>query len=274
MVLRQEVFELDVDLLGQGTELPVRLYTTAYHNSNITRVQPQGINCHAVFLVTESEAITYTYELDLRQTAPVPDPRIAHTLNLRFDAYGRTLQSVAVVYPRLVPYVDPASTLKPEQLALIHEVQHERHLAYTETHYTAELSPDPHRHRLPAPCEVLTYELTGANSTNGFAPSAGLYFSLDDLKAFKLSETLPGQGTKPVVPLAYHEQAADDRAHKRIVEWVRMLYFKDDLSGPEQFGKYAWLGLPYETYKLALTDTLLRKVFGNKVKERINRPMR
>ena len=83
----------------KAQKLPVRLYTTAYHNCNITRLQPQGNNRHAVFLVTESEAITYNYELDLRQAPPSPDPRIAHTLNLRFDEYGRALQSVAVVYP-------------------------------------------------------------------------------------------------------------------------------------------------------------------------------
>mgnify|MGYP001591386205 CR=1 FL=1 len=267
MVLRQEVFELDVDALVQEKEVPVRLYTTAYHNSNITRLQPQGINRHAVFLVTESEAITYNYELDLRHTAPSPDPRIAHTLNLRFDEYGRALQSVAVVYPRLVPYAPPRNTLTPEQLALIRAVQSERHLAYTETHFTDELPRDPDRHRLPAPCEVLTYELTGTNSTNGFVPSAGIYFSLDDLKAFALSESLLDQGPNLVALLAYHEQPTGDRerAHKRIVEWVRMLYFKDDLTGPEPFGTNAWLGLSYETYKLALTRDLLGAVFGSKL---------
>ena len=65
MMLRQEVFELDVDALTRGEELPVRLFTTAYHNSNIKCLQPQGTNRHAVFLVTESEAITYNYELAL-----------------------------------------------------------------------------------------------------------------------------------------------------------------------------------------------------------------
>ena len=267
MILRQEVFELDVDALDKGEELRVRLYTTAYHNSDITRVQPQGMNRHAVFLVTESEAITYNYELDLRQETPSPDPRIAHALNLRFDAYGRALQTLAVVYPRLVPYADPTNTLKAEQLALIHNVQSERHIAYTETHFTAELPEDPDRHRLPAPCEVLTYELTGANSTNGFVPSGGLYFSLDDLKAFALSDTLPGQGGETVVSLAYHAQPTGDRerAHKRIVEWVRTLYFKDDLSGPLDFGQPSRLGLTYETYKLALTSDLLNAVFGAKL---------
>ncbi len=267
MVLRQEVFELDVDALAQEREVPVRLYTTAYHNSTITRVQPQGINRHAVFLVTESEAITYNYELDLRQTSPNPDPRIAHTLNLQFDAYGRALQSVAVVYPRLVPFEDPANVLKQDQRDLIRNAQSERHIAYTETHFTEELPEDQDRYRLPAPCEVLTYELSGANSTNGFSPSAGLYFSLDDLRAFALSETLPEQGSKLVVSLAYHEQPTGDRerAHKRLVEWVRMLYWKDDLTSPEPFRTNAWLGLSYETYKLALTRDLLGAVFGLKL---------
>ncbi len=267
MVLRQEVVELDVDALDQGTELPVRLYSTAHHNCNITRLQPQGINRHAVFLVTESEAITYNYELDLRQTAPSPEPRIAHTLNLRFDNYGRAMQTVAVVYPRLVPYADPTTPLTAEQRALIQKVQSERHLAYTETHFTTELPADPYQHRLPAPCEVLTYELTGANSTNGYVPSAGFYFSLDDLKAFALSDSLLDQGGKTVVPLAYHAQPTGDRerAHKRSVEWVRILYFKDDLSGPLDFGQPSRLGLTYETYKLALTSDLLSAVFGTKL---------
>jgi len=265
IVLRQEVFELDVDALVQEKEVPVRLYTTVYHNSTITRVQSQGINRHAIFLVTESEAITYNYELDLRRTSLNPDPRIAHTLNLRFDAYGRALQSIAVVYPRLLPYADPTNTLKAEQLALIRKVQSERHIAYTETHFTAELPDDPDQHRLPAPCEVLTYELTGAGSTNGFSPSAGLYFSLDDFRGFALSQTLPDQGPRPVVSLTYHEQPANDRAHKRLVEWVRMLYWKDDLTGPELFGTNAWRGLLFETYKLALTRDLLGAVFGTKL---------
>ena len=59
-----------------------------------------------MFLVTESEAITYHYELDLRAETLTPDPRIAHTLNLQVDEYGNVLQSVAVVYPRLGRHAD------------------------------------------------------------------------------------------------------------------------------------------------------------------------
>jgi len=267
MVLRQEVFELDADAMARGEELRVRLYTTAYRNCDIKCLQPKRANRHAVFLATESEAITYSYELDLRPPMPAPDPRIAHTLNLSFDDYGRVQQSVAVVYPRRLPYADTGGVLTPEQLALIHAVQGERHLAYAETNFTAKLVPHSHQHRLPAPCEVLTFELTGAESARGFAPSAGGYFTLEVLHEFALSDTLPNQGAKAVTKLDYQKQPSGQHAnaaHKRIVEWVRMLYFKDDLSGPLNFGQPSRLGLTYETYKLALTESLLGDIFADK----------
>src|SRR5262249_9118643 len=49
------------------------------------------------------------------------------------------------------------------------------------------------------------------------------------------------------------------------VEHVRMLFFNDDLSGPLPFRQLSRLGLPYETYTLALTEELLRAVFGDKL---------
>ena len=103
MPLRQEVAELDVAAFhDHGEQVPVRLFSAAQHGCHIRRVQPRGPNRHAVFLVVESEALTYHYELALGgDDVPEPDPRVAHTLNLRFDDYGRPRQSVAAVYPRL-----------------------------------------------------------------------------------------------------------------------------------------------------------------------------
>ena len=81
MALRQEVYELDVDQLEAGKHVPVRLFSTATHNCHVRRLQPNGQNRHAVFLVTESEALDYHYELDLRQ---VTFPEIRKTfLRLR-----------------------------------------------------------------------------------------------------------------------------------------------------------------------------------------------
>ena len=146
MLLRQEIYELDVDALEHGKEQPVRLFSSAYHNCHIRRLQPQAENRHAVFLVTESEAISYHYELDLRQSTLTPDPRIAHTLNLQIDEYGNVLQSVAAAYPRQQQFLD--ASLSPETVDQINAVQGERHLAYTETVHTNDVDePDSYRLR-------------------------------------------------------------------------------------------------------------------------------
>jgi RHS repeat-associated protein len=267
MALRQEAYELDLDALHLRNEhRPVRLFSAAQHNCHIRRVQPRGPNKHSVFLVTESEAVTYNYELALGGTDRLePDPRVAHTLNLRFDDYGRARQSVAAGYPRLGHYDnepgDPAP-LTTEQLALIRETQNELHVAYTETTYAEEL-PAGDDHRLPAPCEVRTYELTGVKPDT----AENRYFTLEALRRFRLDPTLDAQATWQVLPLDYQERPPTGAPHKRLVEHAVTLYFKDDLSGPRALGRPSRIGLTYENYKLALTDSLLRDVFARERKQ-------
>ncbi len=134
-VLRQEIYELDVTALAGGASVPVRLFTTAYRNYLLRRIQPRGDNAHAVFTVAEREAVTCHYDLDLRQLPLRPDPRVTHTLNLRFDEYAHVLQSVVVAYPRLGLFEDDSQLAAglSDVLPLIRTVQREMHLAYTET---------------------------------------------------------------------------------------------------------------------------------------------
>lgn len=242
MMLRQEVYELDVDALEQGEERRVKLFSTAFHNCQIQRLQARDANRHAVFLVTESEAITYHYELDLRAELP-PYPRISHTLNLRIDEYGNVLESVAVAYPRIGRYAD---TSLPEGAEIqIAEVQQERHLVYTENRLTNDvIETDAYRLRLP--CEIKTYELTG------IAPTEGFYYTLEELRLTRIGTAIP--------EIPYHVLPNGNIPQKRLVEWVRMLYFSADLQNPLPWGELNYLGLPYETYKLALTDELLTEI--------------
>ena len=98
MVLRQEVFALDAPETGATDEelqTELKPYSVATHNCNIQLLQPRADNLYGVFLVTESEAIAIQYERD------ETDPRIAHTLNTRFDEFGNVLEAASVVYPRL-----------------------------------------------------------------------------------------------------------------------------------------------------------------------------
>ena len=66
MMLRQEVYELDTDALERGEERAVKLFATEYHNCHLRLLQERAINHHAVVFATESESVTYHYELDLR----------------------------------------------------------------------------------------------------------------------------------------------------------------------------------------------------------------
>jgi RHS repeat-associated protein len=270
MPLRQEIYELDVDALTSGQQQPVKLFAVAQHSCHIQRVQPTGDNRHAVFLVTESEAITYHHELDLT-TNQVPDPRVAHTLNLRVDPYGHVLQSVAVVYPRRRMMV-PAGL--DDSAALIARVQAEPHLAYTEARYTDDNftrnSGVPDVYRIPLPCEVSTYELRGIRETDATVPPGPRdieYVSVDELREYRLSERhQPAAHGLVHVPFIHYHQVPDGTLGKRIVERLRTTYFDDAsaTSAPTNarpFGKHGPRGLKYQDYKLALTKALLDDVF-------------
>ena len=277
MVLRQEVYELDVAALALGEHKPVKLFSAAHHNCHIQRIQPQGPNPNAVFLVTESEAITYHYELDLRLETLAPDPRIAHSLNLRNDEYGNIQQSVSVVYPRIRKEVDSTLLEDAHALKLIQHVQSELHLAYTETRYTIDVpgpgSTDPDNYRLRLPYEVLTYELTGnltgvipqdENHPQPPAEIADRYFTLEELRDYQLSDRYP-DGSRAVENIDYHQLPHPTVLQRRLIEHTRTLFFKESLEGPEPFEKLNRLALTYENYQLALTADLLNQVFADKL---------
>ena len=271
MMLRQEVYELDVNELEKESIITTKLFSTAYHNCHIERLQPLEENAHAVFLTTESEAITYNYELDLKEQEAQPDPRIVHTINLSIDNMGNVLESVAIAYKRTVipssllvniatgniaeqfennavtGYTNYLSQDDATRLTnLLSDVQQEQHLIYTVNNFTGDIN-DVRNYRLRMPCETKTYEVTKVN------PSSGFYFTLNDLK----KANLPA-----VEELQYHQQATKQTPQKRIIEQARTLYFKDDLQNPEALGTLNQLGLVYEKYRLALTSDLLTDIIG------------
>ncbi|MCD9025516.1 SpvB/TcaC N-terminal domain-containing protein [Cohnella silvisoli] len=272
MVLRQEVFELDVKAMAGSVQepvkkpfhKPVKLFSTAFHNCHIHLVQPKADNTHAVFHVTESEAITYHYELELLHGLK-PDPRISHTLNLSIDEYGNIQQSVSVVYPRLIEYTD--DTLNADVQHLIRKVQSETHLIYSERRYTNDVPnavhPDPDDYRLRLPYEVLTYELTGELKTN----TTDRYFTLEELREYKLSDIYQNSSAavKEVAEIAYHKLPDRISPQKRIVEHTRTLFFDKALNKPLALRELNALALPYESYKLALTGDILDIVFADKI---------
>ena len=272
MPLHQEIYELDVDALENDRKhKPVKLFSAATHNCHIQLLQRKADNRHAVFLVTESEAITYHYELDLKPETLQPDPRIAHTLNLKTDDFGNVLQSIAIGYPRRLAFNDV--NLATQDVGRIRDVQRELHLAYAENRYTGDVIGDD-LHRLHVPCEVLTYQLTGIRTDDAALRTSPdrlelSYFTLEELRSFHLSDAHQAatEGT-PVAEIAYHQlphRTTPPIPQKRCVEHVRMLFFNEALDGPTDFGSLGQHGLLYETYTLALTDDLLNAILTDKL---------
>ena len=104
---------------------------------------------------------------------------------------------------------------------------------------------EPDTYRTPMPAETRSYELTRPARPDDSA--VYLFTDLQDLanRAAKISyETLPDLTL----------------IQERLIKGVRILYLKDDLSGPLPLGQLNSLGLVGETYKLAFTSNLAEKV--------------
>lgn len=238
MCLRSESFANDAPLNNPTPEQRQRAltpYSVATHNCVIELVQPKGQNPYAIFIVKESEAITYSYE---RQT---DDPRIAHTLNVKLDEYGNVLESATIVYPRI-----KADTSLPQ---LVQQAQGQVLVTYTCKRFTNDIdTADIHCLRLPS--DVSTYELNGV-------ARAGKLYSLADF------DNILGRAQE----VEYHQlksNPASGTPQKRLIERVATLYRANNLTSPLPQHKLESLALPYESYQLAYTPALIADIYAGK----------
>ena len=255
MMLRQEVYALDVTDSStiEEKKRAAAPYTVVEQNFTLERLQPRLGNRHAVFFAHPREVLSSHYE---RNPA---DPRISHALTLEVDAFGNVLRSLAVAYGRSQASVDPNLTPEDKYKQTRQRADGTRRplITYTLSSYTQNDLPPAvqgsEHHRAPLPAEARTYELTG------FEPAEGASrFSFEEWSRgnFALLES--------ALELSYELPADDTKKQKRLIENVRTLYRKDDLSALSPLGKVESQALPGETYKLALTPSLLAQVFARR----------
>ena len=258
-MLRQEIYSDDAgpSATPEQIERARTPYTVTEQNFTIRALQPRGDNRHAIFFTHAGEAISYHYE---RKPA---DPRIQHALTLEVDNYGNAIKQAAVGYGRRtqIRVVDNQGNIQqvpnPGLTGLLAADQAKQTtplLTYTENRVTNAVEASD-THRNPLPCEALTFELTG------YAPSG----PSGRFQASDLVEPDPAAPErlrhKFVAPEVAYEATAIGNRRRRPIEWLRMLYRRDDLSGLLPLGELLTLGLPAESYKLAFTPGLLTQVF-------------
>jgi RHS repeat-associated protein len=231
-MLRQEVYARD------GTAREQHPYSVTEQNFTIGLLQPRGDNRHAVFFTHARQAISYHYE---RNPA---DPRTTHALTLDVDEFGNVLKSAAIGYGRRQP--DPSLPLQVDR-----GKQTQTLITYTENGVTnpVEAADD---HRTPLPCETRTYELTGYAPTG----AAGRYQISDFV------QTSPSGLMHIFDSEINYEDKPTNGKQRRLIEQVRTLYRKNDLTDHVTLGVIESLALTFESYKLAFTPGLLSDVYG------------
>ena len=240
MALRSEIFAYDAEKFENeqdALEKELIPFTVSTHNCIIEMLQPKGKNKNAIFIVKESEAISYGYERN------VDDPRISHTLNIKLDEYGNVLESASVVYPRLLPDTSlPLVTQKDQDKTII---------IFTQNQFTNDVF-DENVNRVRLPSETKTYELKKV-------PKAEMYFAPEEFKDILLD-------TKTTA-LFYHEidKPAGSKAQKRLIEHVRSVYYKNNLTDPLLLHHLESLAIPFESYQLAYTPELVFDIFESRV---------
>lgn len=230
-LLRQEVYAED------GTNKSQHPYMVSEHNYTIVWIQPKGLNRHAVFFTHARESIDYHYE---RIYEPKHDPRVGHQMVLEVDEYGNVRKSLAIGYGR---------RHSPLTLERDREKQTQTLVTYTDNRFTNPVLEHDAYH-IPLLYEARTYELTGHGYSEQQRP--GLAEALRDVAKAAL--------------LAYQEQP-DGSLQKRLIEHVRTLYRKNDLSAPLAAGRLESMVLPYQSYKQAFTPQLLAQVYEDRIME-------
>ncbi|MBK6748026.1 SpvB/TcaC N-terminal domain-containing protein [Ottowia sp.] len=255
-MLRQEVYALD------GSDKESYPYTITEQNFEVRRLQPRGANRHAVFFTHPREALNCHYE---RNPA---DPRIQHALTLEVDEYGNVLKEAAVGYGRRTDADGDA--LQAEDRAK----QRLIHITCTENGFTHPVLDKNDDYRAPLPAESRTYEVRKADQERS-DDGPTVLFDLDALRGH-IDRAGDGEHEVPCEDLAFDkarqqiEAGPEERKSdhfRRLIEHVRTVYRKDDLSDLLPLGHLEPLALPGESYKLAFTAGLLTRVFDDRVSD-------
>ena len=246
-ILRQEVYALD------GSEEADRPYSVSERNYTLDVLQPSSPNRHAVFLSSPRQTLDFQYERKLyaRNGKQLADPRVSHTMTLAVDAYGNVLQSVAIGYGRRHNTLDPLLTNADT------DKQTRSLVTLTENRYTNPVAQDD-SHRTPLPYETRSYELLNV-TPDASVPQVTKLFGFEEMLS-KTQAASDGQHELPYEDLT-GLGVQGNAPFRRLIEQVRTMYRKDDLSTLLPLGELDSLALPGETYKLAFTPGLLAQVY-------------
>lgn len=273
-ILRREVYGLD------GSEAVDRPYSVSERNYTIARLQPLGMNRHAVYFTHARETVDYHYERRLYSvlngqivdavtaaansaTRRLADPRVTHSMILEADAYGNILKSLSIAYGRRFDSTDAALTASDrstQKLTLVTLLD----ATFTNALDGATALPDAYR--TPLPGQTSTYELINLPAALLAAnPTPPPQPDITNLLQFPAISALLSGPTDGAVEIPYEDVAATQAPAgilcRRMIEATRTVYRSDDLTQLLPLSSMQALALPGQSYRLAFTPGLLTTVY-------------
>ncbi|MEQ4720640.1 SpvB/TcaC N-terminal domain-containing protein [Nonomuraea sp. B19D2] len=252
-LLRREVYGLD------GSPVAAQPYTVSERTYSIDLLQPGRRGRDAVFLSRPRETIEFHHDRATYQVgdAERADPRVSHEVTLAINGYGDSVRTATVAYGRRFKQTFSGPPLPVELTGELDGLQRRTSVLLAESDYTNPVA-EPLDHRVPQPAAARTYELLGLNQAT-VPGGLGRPFTFGELAR---AAAAAGDGAHDLPYEDVHGTGAvEDRPHRRLVEHVRTLYRRDDLTGPLPVGGMEPRGLPFTTYKLAFTRGLLARVY-------------
>lgn len=244
-MLRQEVYALD------NSDKAGHPYMVVEQNFTVKVLQPMGNNEHGVFFIHGREALNYHYERN------PDDPRTIHTLNLEVDEFGNILKRCEIGYGRRKRNIHPNSPLlKKDQ-----EKQTKLLITYTEIGMTNPVVAQD-AHRIPMESESRVYELTG------YQPSGldGRFLHSDFVRP---NPSNPKKFVHLFDEEINYEDQPKNKRQRRLIEEVRTVYRKNNLTSLLPLGRLESLALLGNNYRLAFTSSLLNAIYR---RDRVGKP--
>jgi RHS repeat-associated protein len=230
-VLRQEVYADD------GTAQAAEPYTVSERSYEIRAIQPVLDRAHGVYFVHPREAIEYHYE---RNPKGVIDPRVTHAFTLEVDAYGSTLRSAAVGYPRRTAFA-------------VHDEQKTTAITLSEVKVAHHAPAEAGWYRLGVPIATRSFELLG------LTPAADTVLTFAQvLAAADAADELP-----------YEQLTGPSQYSKRLLSHAMTFYAKDDRTEALPFGEIESLALPWQSHAKAFTSSLLASALDGRATKAI-----
>lgn len=252
-ILRQEIYADDKNSDGTPREESDRPFRISERNYNIEFLQPQAQNRHGVFFTHARETVDFHYERQLYDSGGKKraDPRVTHALTLEVDPYANVLQSVAVGYGRRFADLSLSAEDRDKQTG--------PQVTCTENTYTAAVLEDD-AYRTPLLCDARTYELLNVTyqPSHSVLPGITNLFRFEEI-ASQIHSAADGQHDLHYEDVSHAGMTTSD-PYRRLIEHVRTLYRRNNLTGLLPLGELESLALPGEGYKLAFTPGLVTKV--------------